>query len=232
MNNINNNTLTSKPDPSHSIKAYSPFDFIPVEIQHEILSFANSKSLGNVTQVCTVFNGLVNSGNIEGKNVREYLLNKLNKIDFEYTREDLYSLIETVFSSKKPVPLLELELEDWDFYPDLNKPEDCKKFEDFKKDFLNFVSDNLSKIETNKIEVFKQAAINNIIEVKSKDAEIKNIQLVEFIQNATNKESQEFIKALAQKILLNFFKNKTPNELKKMNLTQFIDVPSLPNFVG
>ncbi len=207
MININNN----KPDPSQPIEGFSPFDFVPVEIQREILSFVNSdvnsESFVNVSEVCKVFNSHVNSGNIQGKNGREYFLNKLeklNKIDFEYTKEDLYSLVEMNSNSENQTAFQNI---------------DPNKLENFKENVLITLQNNLENISNKKIEKTKQSAIKNIKEFMSKDKEIKNKKLAELIAKPKSEESKEFFKSFAQKTLLNLIQNKTDEELKEMGLT-------------
>ncbi len=204
MNNINNNN----PDPSKPIEGISLVN-LPLEMQREILSFVNSdvnsESFVNVSEVCKVFNNHVNSGNIKGKNGREYFLNKLeklNKIDFEYTRKDFYSLTEMCLSKS----------------PEL-KNLNPNQLENFKKEFFEIVSPYSEQTPTpEELEAFKKAALDNIIEFMSQNKEIKNVQLANVYQNPTSKESQEFIKNFAQKTLEKITTENDPETLQKMNL--------------
>ncbi|NGX37588.1 MAG: hypothetical protein K1000chlam2_00744 [Chlamydiae bacterium] len=166
-----------------------PFHLLPAEATANILSFVDVKDHGKAAQVNKLFNAIVNSGVEEGKNAQEYLLGKIGKFDFSFTKEDLRSLIaKAIIEEAKP----------------RLKPE-FKNLPEFQNSIFTEISEIITPYsETIYPEMqgkFKEVVIDNIKEFISQDGEVSNLKLAQFVQDPNCEKSQAFIKDLALKML-------------------------------
>ncbi len=182
-----------------------PFDSLPAEATANILSFVDVKDHESVAEVCKLFKDIVNSGAEEGKNAREYLLGKVDKIDLTITKEDLQFLMSKGASKAISTnPQLE------------HMNESDKNL--FFAELLEILAPSLDNINPEMLGNFKKVALDNIKEFISQDAEIINLKLAQFVQDPNSQESQAFIKDLALKMLEKFLSITERETVEKLGL--------------